>query len=728
MPDPAPRHEPGARVSPRRPEVTVTNSADTAGDVVQIGLARDVTIIHEHIRPAQGPHAEPLRALTAAVRDRWESERPTRIPIQVRWREAPEALTDHHANMLDHAGGEPPDPAGELSRITEVFRGTPDGRLVVLGEVGSGKTFLAARFVLNVLDVLKGRHDDQAVPIIFNLGSWDPTGLSLTTWMLERLALDFPQSDTAALFRDGHVLPVLDGFDEIAEGLRGVALEVINEYPRPLFLTSRPAEYAAAVSATKALERTTVVQLCELTPDEATEHLWRTAKKEMNHDGSTWTKWGPVLERLREHPDAPGCRELGAALSSPLMVWLARTIYQYGNDPQELLDTTRFGTREAVEDHLLSSLVPTVFDPRPGGHSEAASREWNPENVEHWLGRLARHLQRLGDTQDLAWWEISGTMHRRSRALVIALVTGLIIFLAMSLMNGTIFLWAGADIGDALRTSMTSGLISGVVAGTAFGIAYGTALVINRARTEPSRMRLPLRGRRGAQPRSGRRIATRTAVASLLGLGFGFMSGSGTRLLLAWLENPLHLASLWVDGVLYAIMYGTGAAVVFGTAAVLEAPIKTESTADPISLLRSNRATTLHMLLIFGPAFGAAVGLSGSALVTLFDGNFWGIPLYWDVAATIQYAAVGTVGGGLSAALGFTAWGEWLVFGRLWLPLTGRLPWRTVAFLQDAHELGVLRTHGSVYQFRHGRLRDHLAATEHARRSKENGRRPRAAP
>lgn len=721
MPVPTPHHEPGARVSPRQPEVPVTNVADTAGEAVQIGVARDVTIIHEHVHPARGPHVEPLRALTAAVRDRWEGERPTRIPIQVRWREAPEALTDHRANMRDRAGNEPPDPAGKLSRITEVFRDTPDGRLVVLGGVGAGKTFLAARFVL---DVLQGGHDDQAVPIIFDLGSWDPTALSLQEWMLKRLAFDFPRSDTAALFRQGHVLPVLDGFDEIAEGLRDVALTAINRYPHPLLLTSRPAEYAAAVTATKALERATVVQLCALTPDEATDHLKRTAKKEMHHDGSTWTSWDPVVAELREHPDAPGCRELSAALSSPLMVWLARTIYAYGNDPAELLDTTRFGTREALEDHLLSSLVRTIFDPLPGGHSEAASRTWNPERVERWLGHLARHLQRLGDTQDLAWWEISRSMHRLSRALVIALATGLIVFLTMSAMNGAIFLWAGAGIGDALRTGTLSGLFSGIAAGTAFGIAYGAALVVNRARTEPSRMRLPLRGGRGMRQRSGTRIAARIAVAALLGLGFGFVSGSGTRLLLAWLENPLHLASFWVDGVLYAIMYGTGAAVVFGTAAVLETPIETESTADPISLLRSNRATTLHMLLIFGPAFGAVVGLSGSALFTLFNGNFWGIPLYWNAAATIQFAALGAVGGGLSAALSFTAWGEWLVFGRLWLPLTGGLPWRTVAFLKDAHELGVLRTHGSVYQFRHGRLRDHLARP---RRGGEDGRGPRSA-
>ncbi|MGW0895301.1 NTPase [Saccharopolyspora sp. NPDC002578] len=720
MPDPAPRHDPGARAP--QPESTVISVASTTGDVVQVGQARDIRIIHEHVHPAHGPLVEPLRAFTAAVRDRWDGES-ERIPIQVRWQEAPEELTDHRANMRDRDGADPPDPAGTLDRIAEVFRRTPDGRLVVLGGPGAGKTFLATRFVLDVLDLVKDRHDDLAVPIIFDLGSWDPTARSLREWMLDRLGLDFPRSDTDTLFRAGHVLPVLDGFDEIAEGLRDVALKAINEYRGPLLLTSRPAEYAAAVETTKALEKATVVQLCELTRDEATDHLWRTAKKRMNHDGSTRTGWDPVLRALREHPDTPACRALTAALSSPLMVWLARTIYAYGNDPEELLDTTRFGDREALEDHLLSSLVPTVFDPIPGGHSEKASRRWDPAYAERRLRHLARHLQRLHDAQDLAWWQVSRSMHRVSRALVIALVIGLTVFLAVFPMHVAIGLWAGLDLGEALRTSRTSGLLNAGAAGIAFGIAYAAVITLGRAGTEPSRMRLPLHGGGSVQRSSGKRIATRIAVAALLGIGFGFVGGAGSRLVLAWLENPLHLTAFWVDGVLYAIMYGTGSAVVFGTAALLEAPIRTESAADPISLLRSNRVTTLQMLLVFGPAFGVVVGLSGSALVALFGGNLWGVPLYWNAIAMIQYAAVGAVGGGLAAALSFTAWGEWLVFGRLWLPLAGRLPWRTVTFLHDAHRLGVLRTHGSVYQFRHGRLRDHLAATEHAMSREGNGSR-----
>jgi len=59
-----------------------------------------------------------------------------------------------------------------------------------------------------------------------------------------------------------------------------------------------------------------------------------------------------------------------------------------------------------------------------------------------------------------------------------------------------------------------------------------------------------------------------------------------------------------------------------------------------------------------------------------------------------------------------SAWGRWLVLVRLWFPLTGRLPWRVLTFLDDAHDRGVLRRAGAVYQFRHLRLRDQLAAEQ----------------
>ena len=73
--------------------------------------------------------------------------------------------------------------------------------------------------------------------------------------------------------------------------------------------------------------------------------------------------------------------------------------------------------------------------------------------------------------------------------------------------------------------------------------------------------------------------------------------------------------------------------------------------------------------------------------------------------------AVGGLAGALAYVFAFTAWGQWIVLARIWLPLTGKLPWAMTAFLADAYESGVLRQAGAAYQFRHARLQDHLGKT-----------------
>jgi hypothetical protein len=64
---------------------------------------------------------------------------------------------------------------------------------------------------------------------------------------------------------------------------------------------------------------------------------------------------------------------------------------------------------------------------------------------------------------------------------------------------------------------------------------------------------------------------------------------------------------------------------------------------------------------------------------------------------------------GFVVRLSTDAWGRWLILSRVWLPMTGRLPWALTAFLDDAHQRGMLRQAGAVYQFRHARLQNHLA-------------------
>src|SRR5258708_34570358 len=84
-----------------------------------------------------------------------------------------------------------------------------------------------------------------------------------------------------------------------------------------------------------------------------------------------------------------------------------------------------------------------------------------------------------------------------------------------------------------------------------------------------------------------------------------------------------------------------------------------------------------------------------------------------DVLPGIKYRRVGAGLPFLVPAIGFASiqatWGRYTV-ARCLLALSGRLPWRLTAFLQDAAvNRGALRQFGAVYQFRHVEIQRRLA-------------------
>ncbi len=60
---------------------------------------------------------------------------------------------------------------------------------------------------------------------------------------------------------------------------------------------------------------------------------------------------------------------------------------------------------------------------------------------------------------------------------------------------------------------------------------------------------------------------------------------------------------------------------------------------------------------------------------------------------------------------------QWMSFAiaRAWLAARRQLPLRLLRFLEDAYARGVLRQAGAVYQFRHARVREHLATNVYAK-------------
>lgn len=692
------------------------------------------------VRPEPGPvsrHVGPIRprpglggleaaaaALARSVQDCWTREEEQRRihdprPLLVRWH----AVRTGFAEQMSHDRS-----AGDLSDIAETYRSLDTGRLVVLGRAGSGKTVLALRFVL---DYLATRADDEPVPVVFSLGAWDPTAVGLRDWLVHRLLRDHPELATsapgrgtmaAALLADGWILPVLDGFDEIAERLQDRALEELNATRLPMLLTGRTSPLTERVSASRVFSRAAGIELDDLTLDDLAGYLPGTARP-----GTTATAWNRVLEELIQQPEKPQAERLLKVLRTPLMTLVVRTIYSDApdDDPGELLDTERFPTVTALEQHLLAGFVPALYRrpykyPATGTDGRVPRRQppsWTAEQAGRYAAHLAAHTRHSKDAAgDLAWWRLCDSVRPASRILAVVLAgIALTVVADMAAVLSFITL-RNPTPAPVLQAFVTDVFVFGPLVGLSFGFIYALTVLPGRFPIEPSRIRIRLlfQRRNATGPSVHGRIGTWFAYGFLggtvLGCGYGLARAVQN---LAFVRSPSHttfhvaLSVTLTDTVAFSLIFGLAASLSLGLVATLSVP-DIESAPTPLSLLADARITAVRQLLVLVPAL--ALAIAGGGKLVAEAGQVLVGPLSWSFATAATMGAVGGVLGATMYTLAFTAWGQWLLLTRLWLPLTGRLPWATADFLDDAYHRGLLRQAGTVYQFRHARLQAQLLA------------------
>lgn len=619
------------------------------------------------------------------------------------------------------------------------------GRLVVLGGAGSGKSVLAQRLALDILGKSPEQKDypepgdkdrprlGEQIPVIFGLRSWEP-GAGLDEWLTSQLAglhyVPLLTKELAGeLVRSRRVLPVLDGFDEITPALRAEFLDLLNdESGRPLILTSRPEEYwdsgngaAGDDSNRTVLASAEVIELTALPVEEVCSYLRDLPRKRPARAASPLGQpllpaWEPVAAALLgESPARRGSKRtvasLRGALSTPLMVAIARDIYRHEN-PAELLEQ-RFRARREAEKYLLEGFVPAICAGVPGDRSR-----WTPEQgmqvekAERPFRYLAAHLQGPEGrrAQGIAWWEFGGTGKRPAvkRAILCGLAAGLVMMAA----NGIVTFAAVLGVGG-LGVTPVQGAVLVLVNSMAIALAFGLVHWLAAWRAgwviQPSWLGLSVPWLRGNRTVGGRNLRREFGMGLVVGSVGGGVAMLGL-LLSSLLRSVIRGGPLAVSattgspGWPVTLLAVLGMTLIFGVTAgnvmVLQAPVEIESAGGPLELLATDRRLALGGGAVAGVVTGAAIG----CLIGLEKG-----PL-----AGLGFAVVGCVTVWLGGAVSVTAWGQWLIRGRLLLPLKGKLPWRTRAFLRDAHERGVLRQSGAYYQFRHTLLQELYAPAKDA--------------
>ncbi|WP_210783140.1 NACHT domain-containing NTPase [Micromonospora sp. H61] len=599
-----------------------------------------------------------LRSLARAQTEQWKAEetaRGIRDPwlLPVRWHVSPRAraVMASWASVMERPGARPLSLDGAHDQLAEVL--TKPGslrRLVVVGEPGAGKSILMLQLALQLL---KRRVGPDPVPVLLPIAGWNPDQ-PLDDWIAERVAADTPSLARAVqapdgtwrtlardLVADGRIMPILDGLDEIAPAQHSAALAAIAASAgagQKYVITSRTEPYEAAVKAAGSLAHAAVVELQPLSPNDVARYLV---------EGSDQTsRWNDVAVHLTSSTDTP----LTNALSTPLMVWLARTVYRHpATDPAQLLEAPWAIEQAGIERHLLGKLVAAVYTTAVGKRSSRTPAE--AEQARRRLAGLARLLQRQR-TYDLAWWRLSESLPRGAIQIVSALaiwpIVGLVVGLAAGLDNG-------ADV------AIMAGLESGPMA------ALFTALALtNQKWGHASRMKL--------RRLPGRRVFVALLFGSTVGLAAG---------LLTWraLDSMLGFAI----GSTMAVIFTFVTAVTFTGG-------RDERAVSPVSLLAEDRTATLVDGAMGGLAAGLVAGL----------------------AFPVPQAPAGlpsALAAGLTVALMYAlphAWGIFVIT-RAGLAMSRTTPLRLMVFLREAHDRGVLRQAGGVYQFRHSRLQDHLA-------------------
>jgi len=501
---------------------------------VATAAASVATWLWRRARPtevARFPLERAADELAEQLRRQWErvaAERglihPAPIPLRWRWSlwpvtgPAEEAVQGPFAPLPGMAAVTVEDlQSGTLRDLHGVYGGLGSGRLIVLGQPGAGKSSAGIWLLRNALAhraALTSR-DRVPVPVLVTPQGWDPTAEPFAQWLGAWLARNYallraPEygADAAVhLIGGDHLAVILDGFDEMPQEQRSVALRALDEQVTfRLVVLTRSRELVAAVRGGGHLRGAAALELLPIDAGQAAQYV------ASGRTDPLPAPWQHVVDHLRKYPHGV----VAQALTTPLMLSLVRDTYGPGERVDELLDGDRFATREAIEDHLLDWVLPAAYTPHPG----RPVPPYTTDQARRWLGQLARRMNEAG-TNDLTWWHIPRWVPTWPRAVVTVAVTAII---------SAFLVWSLSLSGPAAHMHPLPPFRGGFLTATALAALFGNTLGYAFMFGAGLLLMSSLRERSPHQRDGPRWSRAEIFMIVLLGLGVGYGYGLGQGL------------------------------------------------------------------------------------------------------------------------------------------------------------------------------------------------------
>lgn len=613
-------------------------------------------------------------------------------------------------------------------------------RLLLLGEPGAGKTtslLALARHLLTRRDM----DPAEPVPLVLHLGSWRPERGDLSDWLVAEMNQRYrlPLATGRLLLRDGCLLPLLDGLDELPEPFLAPCVEAIQLWARqetiPGFaVCCRRADYE------RIRPRLAVGAAAEIAPLDTgrLRALWRAR-------GVT----GPALDAMAANP------EIARLGQTPLMAKMASATRADPGLPTDPAAITQKSLLDAYIGELFRRAPPLRKAPEPSV-------------VLRRLGWIAERMKQAGQTQlqiesmDSGW--LSGPTQRLLFAVGFGILVGLLAGLVMALywwiltpnidlreldcpggdhipgtcaaMHRLLPLWPlvgvlwgmvlvgldpwiprrrGLAAGTRRQILMTAGVAALYVAlwwslWLVVGALLGTDLVLGPIALSGFALSVLIAGWRSQRPGlTGAAITVESMTWHWSGAARGLVYGIPVGLGL-WAINASLLGDWMLDILPAYLLLVIPVAGLLGGLRGRSLPGKIR----PNEGIRLSARNALIALVAFGVA-GVLGGIgSGTLLADLYRERLAlvpGGPLQLNPGFVMRHGLANGMALAIIAGLWF---GGAEVIKHLLLRLVAAvrtpLPLKLVGFLDRVCDLGLMQRVGGGYQFAHRLIGEHIAA------------------